>query len=235
MTARRKISAPGARPVFHAVSLLFAVFFIISAIYPAQAYAQPASDTLSAYGPQLFAETPFVLRILPGSSISFYAKATAHWFTGTTQKIEGEFFIQEKAVLADRPNRLKIPVNTIRTGINMRDVILKRTLVAPQHPNILFELKEFEILEKINGLGEFKIKVIGDLTIRGVTRSEEFTILMKTYRNQVLITGETDINLGDYQIEIPTFFFFFSVEPQITIKWSIESLIEFIIDKPADK
>ena len=182
--------------------------------------------------PKPFGPVPFRLTIIPGSSISFYAKATFHWFTGTTQNIDGQFIASGEGLIAGNEYRLRIPIETLHTGITARDAMMRRTLRAEVHPEIEFILRDFEVLDMSHGTGEYNLELTGDLTIRGVTREERFHALMKVYEHRVLITGQTDINLSDFQINPPPLLWVISVDDTITVKWSIAARMEFLAPTP---
>jgi polyisoprenoid-binding protein YceI len=180
------------------------------------------------YAPKLFDKVPFHLTIQPGSSISYYAQATFHWFTGTSQRAEGEFFADGKGPLAGRTNRLTVPVASLRTGINARDALMIELLRADIHPNVIFDVKRFDVVERTGGINEFRLKVTGDLTIRGVTRSETADVWLKVYDDNVTITGQTDLYLSRYSIDPPTFLWFLKMRDRLTVKWSFQGEVEFL-------
>ena len=207
--------------------ILLLLLFVLTA------YAQDVDVT--DYAPKMFGKIPFRLKIQPGSSISFYAHATAHWFTGTSQRAEGEFFADANGFQPGHPNRLTVPVASLRTDLDARDALMNEFLRSTIHPNITFDAKGFEIVERDRGINEFRMRVAGDLTIRGVTRPAKVELRLKVYDRNVTIIGQYDLRLSDFSLEPPTVFWFFKVRDWVTIKWSLQASLDFVFpEKPKD-
>ena len=208
-------------------------WLILVLLCAATAFAQDVDVT--DYAPKLFGKIPFRLRVQPGSSISFYAQATLHWFTGTSQRPEGEVYADASGVVAGHPNRLTIPVASLHTGINARDALMLEFLRSTLHPDITYDVKGFEILERQSGISEYRLRLIGDLTIRGVTRPAPINVTLKVYDRNVTIIGQYDLRLSDFGMPPPTFLWLFKVDDGITVKWSMQSSLDFIFpDKPTN-
>lgn len=92
-------------------------------------------------------------------------------FHGKFTKVEG-LVTASNEDFSDMDIKAKIDVSSINTGSEKREKHLKSTdfFDAEQHPNMTFHSNK---VEKVKMGKEEKLKVTGDLTIRGITKSVE--------------------------------------------------------------
>lgn len=210
----------------NALSTFLLAALVLAATIPAGISAQTLDPM--GYRPALFGPVPMQLEIQRGSSVSFYARATLHWFTGTTRQIQGTFVVDKDGPLEEKTNTFSIPAASLKTGARTRDAVMRKTLRTDIYPNIEFTLNEFELVKRSDELAEYHVRVTGDLTIRNVTREITFQTFMKVYGQRALINGQTDLNLSDFEIEKPVLFGFISVKDRLTVKWSLDTNLTFL-------
>ena len=201
---------------------------LICLVAIAACYVVSAGSPDDRVGDRLFTARPFRLQVEQGSSVSFFCQATAHWFTGTSRTIQGSFAASGGNLVDTAPNELRLPADTLVTGIGMRDRLMGELLRVDQHPDIVFAARTFEVLEAYHASRRYRVLVTGDLTIRGVTREEEIETELTVYDRTTKITGSHDLDIRDYQIEPPVFLGIVKVKSNVTVKWSIEASIAIL-------
>ncbi len=92
-------------------------------------------------------------------------------FHGKFEKLEGKVIAKEKD-FTDMQIEATIPAESINTGSEKREKHLRSTdfFDMDSHPNITFKSTS---VSKIKVKKETKLKVVGDLTIRGITKPVE--------------------------------------------------------------
>jgi len=171
-----------------------------------------------------FRDRPVELKILrTSSSVTFYSKATFHWFTGTTREIRGSARIRGAQVLPDGENRVAIQARTFDTSVRPRDAAVRNILDVECYPEISFRLKGLKVVEESPGIGDYRLKVIGDLYLHGVTREYTIPVFFKVHESKVMVTGEWDVLISDHGIEPPTFLWILKVQDKVAVKFSIQA------------
>lgn len=129
-----------------------------------------------------------------GSSIAL--QHVGFWGLAT---IKGTFtrFSGEGEVLADGSahGTLTVDAASVDTGIRKRDAHLQAAdfFDVANHPSFVFKANQ------VTANGPASAEVIGELTVRGRTRSLSFTVqAAETSENAVTLTAEVDIARGDF-------------------------------------
>jgi len=160
---------------------------------PAMTFAPISSDGLGLGIPETVASRGTVYHLLPGRSVqaTFRSETPIESFQGETDSILGFAVIApldqvDEALGADSTaergvllgSEFALPVDTIRTGIEMRDrhLLNEQWLDAAKHPHIRFRLAYLASPTDITperapeGARTIRGELVGDMTIRGITR-----------------------------------------------------------------
>ncbi len=130
------------------------------------------------------------------SQINFIAEArfiSAHGFFG-----EWDADVQfDPGKIEDSKLTITVDAASLNTRVQMRDNHLrsKDFFAVDQYPKIVF------VSKKISEVGEKKYNVIGDLTLRGLTKQIEVPLTMAFYENgRGRFRGAFEINRKEYGI-----------------------------------
>lgn len=122
---------------------------------------------------------------------------------GRTPAVRGSITI-EGTTLAEA--RFEADMTAITTNESRRDGRVRSALDTGRFPTATFELTEpVELGEAAAGGGPVSVTAVGDLTIRGVTRSVEFPLDAQLAPNgQIVVTGSMPIVFDDYGVAVPS-------------------------------
>jgi polyisoprenoid-binding protein YceI len=140
--------------------------------------------------------------------ITFESRMEIEDILGTTHTVSGTARLDPKG----GSFRIEVPVDSLRTGIDMRDQHLRSDawLDAAQFPTIRFEGQD------IRKEGDTKASVSGTFTLHGVSKplsvtldirripSEQGTKLGLAEGDWVRIRGEFPVKLSDFGVTIPS-------------------------------
>jgi polyisoprenoid-binding protein YceI len=132
--------------------------------------------------------------------VEFISKASLETFTGTSSSLKG---------LVDLDNRkidFYIDLNTLRTGISLRDEHMRETYL---------ETKKYPFAEFTGTLSGFNparkdtqtVVVVGDFTIHGVKKARTIPGRLFVGPNHVYVEAAWSVKLSDHNIEIPKVLF----------------------------
>ena len=152
------------------------------------------------------------------SSIKFSAKATAH-------KIDGHVISFSSSIRMARENafpqsaEIRFRVTDLTTEHDERDRVMLKWLESDKYPEVLFEMVE------VTGTGNTRI-VEGSLTLHGVTRGVSIPITLTTRGKVTTITGETEIDTGNFRLPKIRRALVMSVSPTVVIEFNLVGRLE---------
>jgi len=143
-----------------------------------------------------------------GSHLSFSAHSTGHDFQGETSQVSGYFGYDRDQILETGYGEFHIPVRGLQTGIAARDRNMYAHFDADHYPEIVFRLKHLSSVQ-VKDPNTFALQLIGDLTIKGVTREVSLSLLSVVEENKkIILSGSTPLKMTDFGIDPPGFLFF---------------------------
>lgn len=192
---------------------------------------EPAAE--SAVAPAAEATAPSEEKAATTDNLAQAASPDAVTFTIVTEGTEARFSIyellmgQDKTVIGatsavegsisvDRANPgtatmspIRIDASTLATDSGRRDGAIQRWILESnkeQYKYIVFTPTQLDGLPATVAIGEpFTFAVIGDLTIRDVTKQETFTVTVTaTSETELVGLGQTTVMRGDYNLTIPS-------------------------------
>jgi polyisoprenoid-binding protein YceI len=167
-------------------------------------------------------------RLVPGSSKASYAveeeffNQAVNFFTavGTTQAIEGEFTANvegNQVTLGD--NRFVVDLRTLTSDSSRRDNrIREQWLESNTYPLAEFVATGLEgFPENVAEGQDISFKVVGDMTIREVTRPLTFETTARLEGNTITGTSTTQLLMRDFGFEPPSILGMLEVTDGVTV------------------
>ena len=156
--------------------------------------------------------------------VQFTSKATLETVNGKTSAVEGQLDLNLDSLLATTSGSFTVPLNTLESGISMRDNDMKsKFLETDKYPDATFVLKRFISADKPSLVLGQSVNVVaeGDFTIHGVTKSYQIPVkLTYTAANQettkrmygstanaLAIDAQWTVTLADHNISVPELLF----------------------------
>lgn len=157
-------------------------------------------SAFAAYPAQAAEQT---MTLTSGSAATFNAVGKPGFL-----RINGEGAVPQGTIVLDGDVRLvkadlKVPLGTLKTGIDLRDEHMKnKYLDVGKFPDATFHAADVKL--PAGGIPK-EMDVPGSLTIHGVTK--QITAPVTLSRDGQTLTGETEfeVKLSDYGIDIPSF------------------------------
>jgi polyisoprenoid-binding protein YceI len=169
---------------------------------------------LWASAPALAVSTTYAVEqdMHSANEASFTSKAAIVKFMGRTPKISGEAKL-DPADVAKAPGRVVVDLNSLDTGIALRNEHMRGTLESAKFPQAVFTFKELYVPgNKLLPNQAISGNAKGTMTIHGVTKTltapVELTLLPEqdpNYRagNWVHVASQFRIKMTDYGITLP--------------------------------
>lgn len=153
-----------------------------------------------------------------GSRATFVSDAPLETITGVTSLVTGKVTFDPDSI-SDVKGTFKVPVGTIRTGVDLRDEHLrgKNWLDAKNNPHAYFEIEKLVKGPKsLKPNKDTKVKVLGKFTVHGITQQvlADATVRWIPFSNEIKGTPGIDndvlrvkasfaIKLEDHQVSVP--------------------------------
>ena len=139
---------------------------------------------------------------------------------GKTKAIQGAIGVDKQgAILADQ-SKFEVDLRTLASDQSRRDGFIKsNTLNTSQFPSAVFvPTAMIGLPSPIPESGEGAFKLIGNMTIHGVTKPATWDVTVKKSGNQLTGTASTVIKLTDYGMTPPRVPVVLSIEDNITLE-----------------
>jgi polyisoprenoid-binding protein YceI len=143
---------------------------------------------------------------------TFFSHAPFEDITGLSNEVNGWVSFDIHDVKNTLTGEVFIKTASIKTGIENRDEHLRTSewLNAEAYPNISFVIKEIETINN-NFSNKLRLTVLGDFTVRGVTKQEYSDVTMEYLEESELtitrmpgdllgVKAKFNINLSDYGV-----------------------------------
>ena len=153
--------------------------------------------------------------IVPGdSSVTFFVPDTRGGFSGHTTRITGRVIVESPDGGETYTARVMAAIDTpsITTGNGLRDASMRSDFLRTgQFPTIGF----VGTVSAHPGLGvhPFPAPLRGEVTIRDVTREEQFSATVVALAREYVADVSTTLRMADYGIPYPRAFIFVARDP----------------------
>ena len=140
---------------------------------------------------------------------------------GKTARVEGRIAIAPNGTIMREESSFTIDLASLTSDRDRRDNYLRqRTLQTAQHPSAVFVPTAVKNLKLPLKSGELKFEMVGDLTIRGVTRPVTWTVTGKSANASLAGEAKTSFKFADFGLENPRVRSVLSVEDDIRLEYT---------------
>lgn len=176
----------------------------------AEAPISAPADTAAA-DPAASSSSPITAQIVPEESearfiIDEVLNGAPKTVVGTTNQVAGELAVDPADPTKSRVGIIQVNARTLSTDSDMRNRAIKNQILGTdQYEFITFTPTEIVGLPQSGDLGQsYTFQIVGDLTIRDVTRQVTFDVTATPASDSRLEgTAQTTIQYADYGIAIP--------------------------------
>ena len=177
---------------------------------PAEATAPIASAPVGQ-GSVGAAGDPAVFEIDPNASSARFVideilRGSPYTVVGTTNQVAGQIAADLDDLDTAQVGAIRINARTLTTDADGRNRMLKNQILqTDQHEYITFTPKQMVGLPETVTVGQsFTFQMVGDLTIKDVTRDATFDVVVTpTAENRLEGTASTTIRYADWGVSIP--------------------------------
>ncbi|HEU4586113.1 MAG TPA: YceI family protein [Gemmatimonadaceae bacterium] len=125
---------------------------------------------------------------------------------GVTKGVSGAIVIDEAGKLVPAESKIVVDVTQLKSDRDRRDgYIQRRTLETAKYPTVTLVPKEITGLSSpLPDSGRATFQLVGDLTIKGVTRPTNWQVSARFRGDTVSGTASTSFTFADFQMEKPS-------------------------------
>lgn len=139
---------------------------------------------------------------------------------GETAQITGAVVFDDAGKVVPAQSRFSIDAASFVSDKDRRDgYVRSRVLVAEQYPSIEFVPREVRGLTTPVSAGNHTFQLVGDLTVRGVTRPTTWNATATVAGTTVTGSATTKFTFADFQMEKPRVRSVLSVEDTIALEY----------------
>ena len=146
------------------------------------------------------------------ASINFPSDAV-----GVTDSLTGGITVDDKGQVVPAESKIVANISYLKSDRDMRDgFIRRRTMETDKYPTVTLVPREITGLAMpIPDSGRVTFTLLGDLTVKGVTRPTTWTVMAAMRRGAVRGTASTGFTFADFQLEKPKVMSILSVADSI--------------------
>ena len=155
--------------------------------------------------PAVFADSKtYVVKAADKSKAEFHAEDSYDAFDGTTNRVSGTI-VADPATPSSSTVSLKVDMNSLDTGVGLRNKEMReRYLQTPKFPEAQFQSKSIEGPVSIAANAPADIKVTGDFTLHGVTKSMTIPVRVVLLPDgRIHATSQFAVKMPDFGINVP--------------------------------
>ncbi|AFH49659.1 Hypothetical protein IALB_1953 [Ignavibacterium album JCM 16511] len=149
---------------------------------------------------------------------SFISDAPLEKINGLASGLNATVMINTNDITKNPMGKVSVPVNNIKTGIDLRDEHLRSDmwLNAAKYPNVEFQLTGIKnpSSKSLNDGQKVKVTLVGKFSVHGVTKEIEVPATLTYFKesertkakapgNLLVASADFKIKLADYGIKIP--------------------------------
>jgi len=127
--------------------------------------------------------------------------STLHDWESTVEKTEAQLVVNNLDDIAIETLNVKVDVLSIKSGKKMMDRLTYKALKAKEYPTITFVFKKGEVIGEDKSFVD--IKLMGDLTIAGVTKQVSVVTKINKLGNTIMLEGNHKLKMTDFGIKPP--------------------------------
>jgi polyisoprenoid-binding protein YceI len=138
-----------------------------------------------------------------------------------TNAIQGAVVFDAKGALVKGESKFTIDLTSMKSDSDRRDNYVRRNLfVSDSFPRADFVITEVRGLKlPVANTGEVAFELVGDLTVRGVTKPTTWTVTARQDGDAIAGTAATRFKFADFGMTIPRVRSVLSVEDDIKLEY----------------
>jgi polyisoprenoid-binding protein YceI len=137
-----------------------------------------------------------------------------------TSAVQGTVVFDAKGALVKGESKFSIDLTSLKSDSDRRDNYVRRNLfVVDSFPRAEFVVTEVRGLKLPLAASEAKFELVGDLTVRGVTRPTTWTVTARRDGDAIAGTAATRFKFADFSMTIPRVRSVLSVEDDIRLEY----------------
>jgi polyisoprenoid-binding protein YceI len=139
---------------------------------------------------------------------------------GSTKAITGTVAVDSKGNMVPEASLFQVDLSSLRSDEGRRDNFIRQnTLDTAKYPYARFVPKEIKGLPSpLPTSGQVSFQLIGDLTLRDVTRSVTWDVTANLQGDQVKGQAKTTFTFADFKLSKPTVMVVLSVDDNINLE-----------------
>jgi polyisoprenoid-binding protein YceI len=156
------------------------------------------------------------------SEVRFRIEAGRHHVIGRTHGVRGSAVLALGTLSGARTGEAVVDAASLNTGNGVRDRVLRGKLETNRYPELRFKATGFANEHPPAQQGDtWRTVLLGDLTIRGVTRPVALEMAGRWEGNALRAKGSTEFKLTDFGIEPPQFLGFLRVKDRVRVDFEV--------------
>ena len=139
---------------------------------------------------------------------------------GATKAVQGSITFSSDGRVVAEQSRITVDLSQLRSDSNTRDNYIRRTsLQTSSYPGAEFVVKGIEGLSwPPPSTGQLDLRIIGDLTIRGVTKETTWEATANVDGNEITGLATTSFRFADFGMSKPSALSVLSVEDNVRLE-----------------
>lgn len=139
---------------------------------------------------------------------------------GVTKDVTGTIVIRQSGAIVPGLSRIVVDLRNLTSDSGRRDgYIQRRTLETAKFPYAELVLTETKGLPNpLPTSGEVDFQIVGDLTVRGVTKSTTWDVEAEISGNELIGTAATKVTITGFGMELPLVGSVLSIEDEIDLE-----------------
>ncbi len=140
---------------------------------------------------------------------------------GVTRGVSGAIVIDNAGKLVPAESKIVVDVTQLKSDRDRRDgYVQRRTLETEKYPNVTLVPKEITGLSSpLPDSGPATFRLLGDLTIKGVTRPTNWQVNARFRGDTISGTASTSFTFADFQMEKPSVSIVLAVQDTLHLQY----------------
>ena len=142
------------------------------------------------------------------TNVKFEVDSTLHLISGISKHISGKAWLKDDKKPSSIKAEISFPIKFFNTGNESRDSKMRKVMNAARYPNVKFSIQSTSDICLPSSLENKRCeaKLIGNLSIRGISKQISIPILIKKSLKGYDVHGKTSFKWADFGIEDPSTF-----------------------------
>jgi len=147
---------------------------------------------------------------------------------GVTDSLTGAITVDDKGQVVPAESKVVANISYLKSDRDMRDgFIRRRTMDTDKYPTVTLVPREIKGLPMpLPTSGRVSFTVLGDLTVKGVTRPTTWSVMAGVRNGAVRGTASTGFTFADFQLEKPKVMSILSVADSIHLVYDFNLVPE---------